>query len=100
MTLMEECCRKIINQKLSNWLTIKHAKILTSLKKHEKMQLGEILLLHSEKENTLQCLKDLRQAKLIEYDGLNYQMQNELESLQKLMQMTEKQEARIIAKSR
>lgn len=100
MTLLEECCKRIINQKLSSWFGIRHAKILNTVKKYEQLLATEITFLTSiERQDALECLQDLRQARLLEFDGERYSIKDELETLQKLMQMSEREKAIIRCKS-
>lgn len=101
MTLLEEICKKIINQRLIDWFGIRHAKVLNTIKKHEKLLASEIMLITCiEKQHALQALQELRKAKLIGFNGEQYILDNEIETMQKLMQMSEKQGIKALSKSK
>jgi len=101
MTLLEECCKRIINERKIQWFSIRHAKVLTTLKKYNEQATANIALItNTEKQTISQTLQELKNAKLITFNGEAYCLQNEIETLQKLMQMAEKQEIKIMAKSK
>ena len=102
MTLLEEFCKKIINERQINWFQIRHAKVLSTIKKHEKLLASEIVLITCiEKHYALQALQDLRNAKLISFNGEQYFLQSEIETMQKLIQMTEqRQNCKILVKAK
>ena len=101
MTLLEELSKKIINERKIAWFNIRHAKVLTTLKKYGQLPTANITLITNiEKKATTQTLQELKNAKLITYNGETYSLQNEIETIQKLMQMAEKQEVKVMAKSK
>lgn len=101
MTLLEECCKRIINERKIEWFNIRHAKVLATLKKYNEQATANIALItNMEKQAITKTLQELRNAKLISFNGEAYCLSNEIETLQKLMQMAEKQEIKIIAKSK
>jgi predicted transcriptional regulator len=88
--LLEEFCKKLINQQRIEWFSIRHAKTLTALKKYEKLQASEITLLaNTEKHSAIQTLQELKKAKLIQYDGEKFSLIEETELMQKLFEIAE-----------
>lgn len=101
MTLLEECCKRIINERKIEWFSIRHAKVLATLKKYNEQATANIALITNiEKQAALKTLQELKNAKLISFDGEAYGISNEIETLQKLMQMAERQEIKILAKGK
>ncbi|HIH21394.1 MAG: hypothetical protein J4478_00085 [Candidatus Diapherotrites archaeon] len=101
MTLLEECCKRIVNERMIEWFNARHAKVLSTIKKYEKLLASEIVLITSiEKATLLQTLYELRTRKLISHDGEKYHIPNEAETLNSLLEMAERETVKILAKSK
>lgn len=100
-TLLEEFCKKLINEQLIEWFGIRHAKALCALKKYEKLLASELsLLTGTEKQALSQILSELKKAKLVEFNGEKFQLCEELEALNRLIEFAERQELKITARER